>query len=78
MIYIYGDPCFQDNSPRCIIIDKNNLDYKVFIRTLPVQAMKEGVGDPDEGVLALFEEHRKVLKGDDRQLFKTYFHQHAE
>lgn len=65
----YGEPCFQDGSTRSITVHPG----KVFFRTVYVQGMKEGFEDPDEAVLAIFEEYNDRLKGDDKKLFKQYF-----
>ena len=73
MKHLYGPPCFTDNSTRSITIFNNENTYSVFIRTSSIQAMAEGKGDPDEGVLALFEQYKYRLKGEDKKLFKSYF-----
>lgn len=70
----YGPPAFVDGSPRSITVHSlEDNKWKVFIRTGYVQCMREGVGDPDEGVLSIFEEYKKKLTGEDKLLFKSYF-----
>lgn len=72
-VHEYGEPCFRDGSTRSFEIISEDDQYLVFYKTLAVQGVKEGEGNPDEAILSVFEEYRNKMKKEDKKLFKTYF-----
>lgn len=71
--HFYGEPCFVNNSTRSITIHQEGDEWAVYYRTTYAQGFKTGKGDPDEGVLSIFEELMSKLNKEDKRLFRSYF-----